>query len=302
MRNIRAAVPLLVLGIVLAACSGGAYGGGSTTAPSQAPSAAGGGTDYGRGGSSPAAAAAAVSLVDSSLGRILADGAGRTLYAFTPDSAGTSTCTGDCAANWPPLTADTPPSLGPGLDAAAFASITRSDGSKQVTFHDRPLYYFKGDAATGDTKGQGIGGKWFVVGGDGSLIGARGTASPPAATASPAGGLMIQLAQGALGDFLADGTGRTLYAFTADGSGTSACYGDCAASWPPLTADAAPSLGQGLDAEDFGTIARTDGTKQVTFYGIPLYFFAGDTAAGDTKGQGLGGKWYVVDKDGKLIK
>ena len=302
MRMFRAATPLLALGIVLAACSGGAYGGGATTGPSQAPSAAGGG-DYGRGGSSPAAAAAGVSLVSSSLGTILADRSGRTLYAFTPDSAGTSACTGTCASNWPPLTSDTPPSPGPGLDAAAFATITRSDGSTQVTFHGRPLYYFAGDAAAGDTKGQGIGGKWFVLGSDGSLIGAGAAASPSVAPASPAaGGLMIQLAQGALGDFLADGAGRTLYAFTADGNGTSACSGDCAANWPPLTTDAAPSLGQGLDAEDFGSITRTDGAKQVTFYGRPLYYFAGDTTAGDTKGQGLSGKWYVIDKDGKLIQ
>ena len=64
-----------------------------------------------------------------------------------------------------------------------------------------------------------------------------------------------------------------------------------------------PTLGAGLDAEDFASITRDDdGATQVTFYGQPLYYFAGDTAAGETKGQGLGGKWYVVDAEGKMIK
>ncbi len=96
--------------------------------------------------------------------------------------------------------------------------------------------------------------------------------------------------------------GLTLYMFTPDTAKKSACTGDCAASWPPFTSDAAPTLGAGLDAEDFKTITRDDGSKQVTFYGHPLYFFAGDTAAGQSNGQGLGGKWYVLDSEGNPIK
>jgi predicted lipoprotein with Yx(FWY)xxD motif len=96
----------------------------------------------------------------------------------------------------------------------------------------------------------------------------------------------------------------TLYIFTPDGtSGKSACSGQCLASWPALTSDAAPTLGTGLDASDFASITRTDdGAKQVTFYGMPLYTFSGDKAAGDTNGQGLNGKWYVVGADGKPIQ
>jgi predicted lipoprotein with Yx(FWY)xxD motif len=123
----------------------------------------------------------------------------------------------------------------------------------------------------------------------------------PAASAA-AGAVTVELVSSPLGEILADGAGRTLYVFTADSAGTSTCYEGCAPTWPPLTSDAAPALGTGLDASAFGTSSRTDGSSQVTFHGMPLYYFAGDTAAGQTSGEGFGGKWYVVDKDGNLVK
>ncbi len=126
------------------------------------------------------------------------------------------------------------------------------------------------------------------------------TAAP--ATSAPATGLTIDLASTSLGTFLVDGAGRTLYVFTADAADTSNCTGQCLDSWPPLTSDAAPSVGSGLTATDFGTITRSDdGSTQVTFDGHPLYYFAGDTAAGDTNGQGVGGKWFVVDASGGMV-
>ncbi|HEY7737029.1 MAG TPA: hypothetical protein VH813_09575 [Candidatus Limnocylindrales bacterium] len=101
---------------------------------------------------------------------------------------------------------------------------------------------------------------------------------------------------------LVDGQGRTLYAFTPDANGESTCYDDCATKWPPLTSSGDVAAGEGLDAEDFGTVARTDGSTQVTFYGKPLYTFADDAAAGDTNGQGVGDKWFVVDAEGELVR
>ena len=95
-----------------------------------------------------------------------------------------------------------------------------------------------------------------------------------------------------LGKILVGPDGRTLYIFTNDTGGTPSCYDACATKWPPLTVAVTP--GTGLDAEDFKTVARTDGTMQVTFYGQPLYYFASDTNAGDTNGQGIGGVWYVA--------
>ena len=295
MRLLRAGVPLLTLTLALAACS--STGSGATPAASaQAPTAA----------ASPSAAAGGVTvnLADTTLGKVLADGGGKTLYVFTADAAGKSNCAGDCANNWPALTSDAVPTLGTGLDAANFAILTRDDGTKQVTFFGHPLYYFAKDTAAGDVNGQGIGGKWFVVGADGNMVGAA--ASPAAsAAASPsaaAGGVSVALADNALGKILVGADGKTLYVFTADSGGKSACNGDCATAWPPLIGDGAPTLGAGLDAEDFATIKRDDGSSQVTFYGMPVYYFAADAAAGDTKGQGLLSKWYVVDGDGKMIK
>ncbi len=293
MRLLRAGVPLLTLTLALAACS--STGGGATPAASaQAPTAA----------ASPSAAAGAVTvnLADAALGKILTDGDGKTLYVFTADTAGTSSCSGACANNWPALTSAAAPTLGTGLDAEDFTTIA---GTNQIAFYGHPLYYFAKDTAPGQTNGQGIGGKWFVVGADGNTIGAA--ASPAAsAAASPsaaAGALSIALADNALGKILVGADGKTLYVFTADKDGKSACTGDCLASWPAVISDAAPALGTGLDAEDFKTITREDGGgTQVTFYGMPLYYFAGDSAAGQTNGQGLAGKWYVVDGDGKMIK
>jgi predicted lipoprotein with Yx(FWY)xxD motif len=130
---------------------------------------------------------------------------------------------------------------------------------------------------------------------------ASDAASPAASAAAAAGPVSLALADNALGKILVDGKGLTLYMFLARGG--PACTDTCATAWPPLLTDgSAPTLGTGLDAEDFATIDRTDGTKQVTFYGMPLYFFAADAAAGDVKGQGLNDKWYVIGADGTPIK
>jgi len=132
----------------------------SVAAPSEAASAA----------PSDAAAGTTVAVADSKLGKILVDGSGMTLYMFTPDSAGTPTCYDACAATWPALVATGAPTAGTGLDAAKVTTVDRTDGGKQVKYGDFPLYHFAKDAAAGDTNGQGVGGKWFVIGADGQPI------------------------------------------------------------------------------------------------------------------------------------
>jgi predicted lipoprotein with Yx(FWY)xxD motif len=118
----------------------------------------------------PAGDAVDVMLADSSLGQILVDGEGRTVYLFTNDSAGTSTCSGECAANWPALTVDAEPAVGEGLTAGDFATITGADGATQVTFHDHPLYYFAGDSAPGDINGHNVNSVWFAVDAGGNAV------------------------------------------------------------------------------------------------------------------------------------
>ena len=113
----------------------------------------------------------------------------------------------------------------------------------------------------------------------------------------------VQLSEdAALGQFLVGENGMTLYLFTNDSENTSNCNGGCATSWPPLLSDGAPMAGAGVDAALLGTTERTDGTSQVTYNGLPLYFFASDQSAGDISGQGVGGVWYVVSAEGEAVK
>ena len=117
---------------------------------------------------------AAVQIVaaETDLGEILTDSEGFTLYAFTNDTEGVSTCYDECATNWPPLLADTEDlDSGEGVASNWLGSVERDDGSSQVTYAGWPLYYFAADAEVGDINGQLVGGVWFVVSPDGQLVG-----------------------------------------------------------------------------------------------------------------------------------
>jgi predicted lipoprotein with Yx(FWY)xxD motif len=99
-----------------------------------------------------------------------------------------------------------------------------------------------------------------------------------------------------VGKYLTDAGGKTLYWFKKDSMGMSSCSGPCAEKWPVYFSETvAPA--EGLSGADFATITRDDGGMQTTFRGYPLYYWAGDSAAGDTNGQGLMGNWFVVDPD-----
>jgi predicted lipoprotein with Yx(FWY)xxD motif len=104
-----------------------------------------------------------VNVANSSLGSILVDAQGRTLYVSMNDSGGKSSCYDGCATNWPPLTVTGSPTAGAGVDASLLGTTERTGGGSQVTYKQRPLYHFSSDAAAGETKGQGVGGNWFVV-------------------------------------------------------------------------------------------------------------------------------------------
>jgi predicted lipoprotein with Yx(FWY)xxD motif len=122
------------------------------------------------------------------------------------------------------------------------------------------------------------------------------TAVPPAMSSSSA--VLVAGQNAALGSFLVDSKGMTLYLYTKDTPGTSNCYGSCASYWPPLLTNGAPVAGQGVTASMLGTTTRTDGSVQVTYNGWPLYYFANDKVAGDTTGEGSQSVWYVITPDG----
>ena len=94
-------------------------------------------------------------------------------------------------------------------------------------------------------------------------------------------------------NYLTDDGGMTLYYYTLDTNGQSACYGGCAKAWPIYYAENL-SVQDGLSASDFGTITRTDGTKQTTYKGWPLYYWVNDKVPGDMTGEGVHKVWYVL--------
>jgi predicted lipoprotein with Yx(FWY)xxD motif len=242
---------------------------------------------------------------NATLGSFLVDAKGVTLYLFTTDTPNTSNCYGGCASYWPPLLTNGAPVAGSGVTAGMLGTTARKDGSVQVTYNGWPLYYYVGDKAAGDTNGQNVKGTWFVINPAGSSVtGAAAATAAPAATTAPAASSasMVNAGQNAeLGSFLVTSNGMTLYAFANDTANTSNCSGTCSTNWPPLLTSGAPVAGSGVNAALLGTITRSDGGMQVTYNGLPLYTFAGDTADGSTKGQGVKNLWHVVNLIGAPV-
>jgi len=124
--------------------------------------------------------------------------------------------------------------------------------------------------------------------------------------ATPAGGHHPTIGaanEGELGTILVDSNGRTLYLFRSDSGSKSTCLGACAGTWPPLTATK-PTVSGRASASLVGTSNRSDGKQQVIYNGHPLYLYAGDEKAGDTRGQGLtdfGASWYVLTPAGQQV-
>ena len=126
----------------------------------------------------------------------------------------------------------------------------------------------------------------------------------PSGSASNAAGTAVGTAKGSLGTYLTGGSGRALYIWVADTKNKSSCSGACAAAWPPLTTNAAPSASGGTVAAELGTITRSDGSKQVTYLGRPLYYYAGDSGPGMTSGNGsdqFGAKWWLISPSGGQV-
>jgi predicted lipoprotein with Yx(FWY)xxD motif len=132
------------------------------------------------------------------------------------------------------------------------------------------------------------------------------TGSTTGSTSTPAStGVVVVSKHSHDGTILAAGPKRlTVYMFEGDTGSTSSCSGACAQVWPPVTTSAAATVGGGAIAADLGTTTRADGTKQVTYKGHPLYFFAKDKDDGDAYGQGVhgfGADWYVLKPSGAKV-
>ncbi|GAA5534204.1 hypothetical protein Dalu01_02612 [Deinococcus aluminii] len=208
---------------------------------------------------------------DAKLGTILQDSRGMTLYLYTKDEPGESSCYDQCAVAWPPLLATELPRL-PGGVPGQLTLIPRKDGKQQVAYNGWPLYGWVKDTRPGQTTGQGVGKVWYAV------------------NAGP----MVQAADlGTLGKGLVGAGGMTLYLYTRDTKDVSNCYDQCAVAWPPLLTAYLPT-GSAEVQKHLGTTTRKDGAVQVTYDGKPLYFWIKDQKAGDTTGQNVGGVWFIV--------
>jgi predicted lipoprotein with Yx(FWY)xxD motif len=155
----RATRPLGLFAIViLAGCTASGGGAGSASSP----------TDAG-------AASLTVEAAETDAGTSLVDADGMTLYIFTNDTDGTSTCYDDCATAWPPFTVEGETTLegGDGVDGE-LATTERDDGTQQVTYDGMPLYTFASDTAAGDATGEGVGGVWFIAAPEGHDMGSHG--------------------------------------------------------------------------------------------------------------------------------
>jgi predicted lipoprotein with Yx(FWY)xxD motif len=177
---VKLAAPLAVALLAAAACSSGGSSSGSTSSTSA--SAAGSGSS---------ASSTVITTTTSSGGSFLTNGAGRAVYLFMADSSGKSNCDGACAAAWPPVIAAGQPTASGGAQASDLSTISRSDGTKQVTYNGHPLYYFEGDTGPGTDKGQGLNGfgaLWYLVTPSGSSITTAVTIGGSGATSSPSSG------------------------------------------------------------------------------------------------------------------
>ncbi|MGO4459601.1 SCO0930 family lipoprotein [Streptomyces sp. M-16] len=300
---------------------GSGYGSGSGSLPGYGSDTgaapAGGAAAAGKGG-----AAGELKVREAAdLGSVVTDAEGFTLYRFDKDTAKPpkSNCEGDCAKVWPAVSADDA-SAGAGVKADLLGSVTRADGTRQLTLGGWPVYRYAKDTKAGDTLGEGVGGTWHALGPDGkpstASKGAGGggmdmgtgagmntgsgtTEQPPA---QPQVSLSVrQNAQ--LGPILADAQGRTLYRFDKDSAWPMkfGCLDACLDTWKPAPAIDKTKV-NGIAAGLVGSVKRPDGSEQLTIDCWPVYTFTGDKEPGDINGQNKQGLWFAVTDKGKKTK
>jgi len=253
----------------------------------------------------PAIGVASVMTERSRLGTVLAGRTAlgpRTLYTLSFDTPNKTTCTGACAAIWPPLLTSGRAKAGPGVSQPAIGTLRRPNGTFQVTYHGRPLYMFAFDLGAGAAPGLTNGeylidpqafGVWYTVT-------PRGTPDPGTTTVGSehSGRARILAITAGLTHATA-----TLYAFSIDTRRMSKCTGLCAKFWPPVLTTRSVRAGPGVNQHLLGTLRRADGTIQVSYNGHPLYFFALGLNSG-TSGAGagvFGGVFRLIRTNGTLI-
>jgi predicted lipoprotein with Yx(FWY)xxD motif len=218
----------------------------------------------------------------ATLGKILTDSAGLSLYFYSLDANGSSACTGGCLTAWPAFYIASP-AVGDGLVATDFATIIRGDGSKQTTYKGWPLYYYQFDAKAGDINGDAVDNTWFVAKPDytvmlvnNQLVGNDGIQYD---SLYAQGQQIVQ--------YLTDDRGVTLYSYSLDkyntNNYTSADFSNNS-YWPIYQSSAISSVPSIIPKSLFNVI-MVFGKYQVVFKGWPLFYFGSDSNhRGSTKG------------------
>jgi predicted lipoprotein with Yx(FWY)xxD motif len=239
-----------------------------------------------------------VKIVRTPEGRVIANGAGMTLYVFVDDllTRAPSACVGDCRNDWPPALASGRLRVVAGV-TGRIGTINRFGQGRQLTMDGRPLYTFSGDTP-GEIRGNGVGNLWWAM----TPSGLAATSFPSVpSTYGPARPQTLTVVQTKLGPVVANDRGQVLYAYSDDTPTTSACNADwCLVDWPPLQASGTPTA-VGAVTAPVSMIRGAGGVDQVTLGGHPLYTFAGDLHPGDTRGEGIGSDWYLVSPAGTTV-
>ena len=209
-----------------------------------------------------------------------------TLYRFSKDlkDSNMSNCNGGCAVAWPPYNAGVLTSLD---TANGLSNFTRADGTQQTAYFGYPLYKFQNDINVGDTNGNFVHDAWNL--------------DYPKKFDTNGAGAKLSLSK-VDEKYMVDDKGLSLYTFADDNvTNVSSCYDvvgkvPCATIWPPFYENVtATNISNDLNISLFGTVQRTDGKKQISYNGKPLYHFAGIAAkniAGDTKTGDTNGDWF----------
>jgi predicted lipoprotein with Yx(FWY)xxD motif len=212
-----------------------------------------------------------ITVHESLLGRVLADIAGMTLYTHAGDKAGKARCTDKCLRDWQPLWA---PAIA--TSRGDWSAAVRDDGKKQWAYKGQPLYAYRSELKPGETVADGLDGVWHAA-----------VVEPPPPVPS-----WVTIQKSDLGPVLADAKGHTLYTVPNAGNWnfetmrTTTCGEDCLATyWHPVLLGANEPALQG----NWSTIAREDGSKQLSYRGYGVYTFANDKKPGDVlRGQNYG--------------
>ncbi|WP_304455498.1 hypothetical protein [Nocardiopsis sp. YSL2] len=230
------------------------------------------------------------------LGELVTDAAGHTLYRFDQDSPEeqASACYDDCTDEWIPVAAAQEMTMPGGGEK--LGSIDREDGIEQATLGGWPLYRHAADAAPGDTNGEGAQENWYAV----SPTGTKAQDEPWTEGFCPQGFQVRQDPE--LGEILVDDEGFTLYRFEQDSADPpeATCFDDCAETWPPALAMSEFDFSDGLDASLFDSVERENRLDQVTLNGWALYRYAEDGAPGDVNGHGVNDVWFAITPTGAI--